>query len=70
MPELKSLQYGNEIEETVFERYKNIMADDGVTVVKRGFWIDPSYPDLGCSADGLLYTIDEDKLVGVLEIKC
>ena len=54
---------------TAFERYKNTIADDGITVSKSGFWIDPSYPELGWSPDGLLYTI-MNKLVGVLEINC
>jgi len=71
LPELKSLMHGRENEHLAFQEYVN--ANDIITcnekITKSGFWIDPAYPELGCSPDGLIF--DEDnQLKGVLEIKC
>ncbi|KAL3891605.1 hypothetical protein ACJMK2_003860 [Sinanodonta woodiana] len=39
-----------------------------IRIQRSGFWINPLYPELGCSPDGLVYNQD-NKLIGVVEMK-
>ncbi|XP_048730406.2 uncharacterized protein LOC125647675 [Ostrea edulis] len=69
LPQLKSLKYGQENEDNAFTQYVNLSKGNNETTRKSGFWINPEYPELGCSPDGLIYDANNN-LIGVLEIKC
>ena len=69
MPNLKSLRYGRENADKAFSNYISELDLSHFHVTKSGFWINTDYPELGCSADGLIYDRDNN-LKGVLEIKC
>jgi hypothetical protein len=61
--EYASMKYGNEHEDDAFKEYAS---ED---VVKSGLWVNPTYPELGCSLDGIILNPDR-LMVGVLEITC
>lgn len=42
---------------------------DSGSVVKSGFWVNPKFPEVGASPDGLIYD-NEGRMKGILEIKC
>ena len=44
------------------------MVGQGVKVVKSGLWVNPLYPGMGCSPDGVVY--EDNGRVGLIEIKC
>ena len=62
------MAYGQENEKRALEAYRKARKDQKVCVCESGFWVNPQYPGLGCSPDGLI--MEEGNLVGLLEIKC
>ncbi|KAL5020002.1 hypothetical protein ScPMuIL_002894 [Solemya velum] len=67
VPETLAIVYGRNHESDAFDAYSKQL-DPPFAAVNTGFWVNPDYPELGCSPDGLIY--HNSKLVGVLEIKC
>ena len=65
--QVKSVVYGKTNEDNGFQQYVR-ESTRSETVTKTGFWVNPKYPQLGCSPDGLIF--ENDSLKGVLEIKC
>lgn len=65
--QVKSMLYGKQNENNAFQQY---LAENshGEKVEKTGFWVNPKYPQLGGSPDGLISC--NSKVNGVLEIKC
>lgn len=64
---LKSMTYGKNNEDAAFQQYVK-QNTRGETVIKSGFWVNPNFPELGCSPDGLI--MEGSYLKGILEIKC
>lgn len=56
-----------ENESKAFEQYMN--ENLNFIVEKTGLWLNPAYPQLGCSPDGLIKDI-QSGLEGIIEIKC
>lgn len=71
LPELKSLRYGKSHEKQAFEQYKLHQAqmNNEINVTTSGLWINPEYPELASTTDGLIFN-SSGKLTGVVEIKC
>ncbi|XP_055956192.1 uncharacterized protein LOC130012386 [Patella vulgata] len=67
--DLKALKYGRDNEDHAFKNFQEGSLTPGHALTKSGFWVNPKYPELGCSPDGLIWDCNK-KLVGVLEIKC
>lgn len=66
--DLKGLKYGRENEKNAFIEVRSRLPT-GMEVIESGFWVNPKYPELGCTPDGLI--LDNHKnMIGVLEIKC
>ena len=66
-PNTAGLQWGIEKEKVALERYKTEFCHQG-NVVECGLMINPKWPWLGASPDGLI--IQDGMLVGGIEIKC
>ena len=72
IPNTKAMQYGRKHEDDAFEQCSNEvcstdMTDDSITLCKSGFWVNPEYPEMGCSPDGLFF--QGNTSVELLEIK-
>jgi len=63
----KDMQYGLNEEANARKAY---MDASGFKVLKTGLWVNLSHPFLGASPDGLVVTSPDDRVAGVLEIKC
>lgn len=62
--------YGSQNENNAFLEYSELKKSENntISVMKSGMWVNPTYPEFGCSPDGLVETPGE--LGGLLEIKC
>ncbi|KAH3753356.1 hypothetical protein DPMN_187991 [Dreissena polymorpha] len=67
LPDLKTLRYGRTNESKAFQQYSETV-NENQTVETTGLWINPKFPELGCSPDGILKT--DGKSTSVIEIKC
>ena len=65
-PVTPAILYGQENESKALEQYKK--ENPNFDVKKTGLWLNPAYPQLGCSPDGLI--IQDTQNEGLLEIKC
>lgn len=68
MIQTRAMAYGKERESEAFTAY-SVSCRDGESVVKSGFWVNPKFPEVGASPDGLIYD-NEGRMKGILEIKC
>lgn len=70
LPDLKALQYGKKHENNAFDAYCQMKEiNEFYEIEKSGLWINPKFPELGCSPDELIKSNDGN-LLGVVEIKC
>ena len=63
-------QFGVENEDKARIEYENDMLvnNPGFKVSKTGLWVNNTWPELGCSPDGLVYDPKESDNEGLLEI--
>lgn len=64
----KEMKYGTTNEACAYKLYREFMTVKGYEVKKSGFWVNPTYPEMGCSPDGLVYI--QGNINGIIEIKC
>jgi hypothetical protein len=67
-----AMEWGRRSEKTAVSCYRSFMQQThpNMTVSEVGLQVNPLYPHLGASADGLIYCPHCPKYHGVLEIKC
>ena len=63
-----ALQWGRDKEKVALQQYMDSHSPPECSVMECGLIINPKWPWLGVSADGLL--IENGKVVGGMEIKC
>ncbi|XP_060596640.1 uncharacterized protein LOC132750648 [Ruditapes philippinarum] len=68
----KSMCYGVENEGNAFDNYVRYASESNseICVKKTGFWVNPNFPQLGASPDGLINHCNNEYADGLLEIKC
>ena len=70
LPEMDSLKYGKDYEGTAFLQYcsSKRISNRNLDVLNSGFWVNPKYPELGCSPDGVVKEAGTDHLKGVVDV--
>jgi hypothetical protein len=70
-PKTRAMVYGIQHEEHARKDYETVITKDAPAskVGNTGLWVNPKYPELGASPDGLVYD-DVTHAWGLLEIKC
>ena len=70
----EAMRYGIENEPFAFASYGKLLAERDPTgeseLLNSGFWVNPKWPQLGCSPDGLVEMSMHCGGAGLLEIKC
>lgn len=65
----KQMECGKEMEGKALEEYKS-KRDGSCTIEGSGLWVNPKFPELACSPDGLVKTTQGGEIIAVVEIKC
>ena len=66
------LKHGIENESRALKQYENYLVNSGhpVKTFPSGFVVNPAFPFLGCSPDGKVIDVTENRPYGIVEIKC
>ncbi|KAK3917476.1 Ubiquitin carboxyl-terminal hydrolase 8 [Frankliniella fusca] len=66
----KDMEYGRDSEDEARRAYSEAirLRDPELDVIQTGMWVNPMYPMLSCSPDGIV--VDTNGFVKLLEIKC
>lgn len=71
---IPAIKYGVDNESTAFDLYSKLLQSKTggkkLEVRECGTFINPQYPWLGCSPDGLILDSETGRIVRLLEIKC
>lgn len=65
----KEMEYGKEMEVKGRDAYSS-QADPLCKVESSGLWMNPKFPELACSPDSVVKTIQDNQIIGVVEVKC